>query len=618
LEKGGDHKFTLYYIIDDGEKFGDSFSLKVRSYKEDTHFVVSYFHFNVQYKCGDPVVEERIINGSIRNLLDFYYEKPQYKFSFEIQGYAIEVMSRDYPDILVTIRELTERGQMELIITHYSDQFFIAYPELDLKKSIELSDDVLQRNNIRRSNVFGCQEWQWSPVLPEIMNEYGYTIFMGQDYVFKEITDYNESKGIYVPYEETCIWETAWNDDSVYIVLDKHAEIDRTDEDENKILFSKWAFHQDGELVNTRVYGNDFQFIEERQEDFEEDLETYEEEGYEFVTLSEFTYTALEKGLGAHQLDTIPCTAENDVFLWSGEKKNDYENDTDINTLRYGARTSLLTLETILDKADEYDINVSDEMLAILEKHDIDVWNEDNLITNLWRELFLAEVTDSTGKIPSEIEVEYSIEKATNIINACEEIVSITTEELDLESVVLIDTKKDKIYEEFQLPTYETTETPILFNVRADDYLYDCYKYSETLYLLEILVNPTDECSISFNVSQEDVSYSPLATDDYMNLEDFESIGLYFMLANGWIYLGNDTSIIKVCTTRHVSMRLKNQGVQFREENITETVYYQFFIHFGDKEDSLEFANRLNVRPCVTSDNITRVILTEEMISDFS
>lgn len=596
LKKGGEHKFHLYYILDGKEHLIKSISLDVSSYKEDTHFVVTYFHFNIQYRCGDPVVEERIINGSIRNLLNFYYDNPQFKFSFEIQGYAIELMSQDYPDILDIIQKLTERGQMELVVTHYSDQLFIAYPLLDLTKSIEMSNDILKKNNIRRSNVFGVQESQWSPVLPEIMKKFDYNIYVGKNRVFKDLA---EMGNLLAKYEETCVWETKWNDNNIYVVLDRMARVDN--EDDTKTLYYDWSHFGDGEYVNTGLYGNDFEFVESYQEKFENKLKSYEKKDYKFLTISELVYTTLEKNLGTDTIKEIPCCMAENEFLWTGKKHHDYENDTAINTLGYRARTSLLALETILEVA---------------ENHNVDISEEKELVEDLWKELLLSEVSDGRGWYPDEIEVDYCITKAENVTTICRETAEELLNQLGIDSNVLIETESDNIYEDFTLPQYENVESPISFNILCDNYSYSCYKYSENLYLLEIILNPTnsENVSVSFNALEGNRCYSPLAMNIDMDIEKFSNYELYLMLANGWIYLGGEVSLIKVCTTRHVSMGLNNTSVDFREDMLEEEVIYQFFIFFGEKEDALEFANNLNVSPYVLSEDITRVILTEDMV----
>jgi hypothetical protein len=78
LSKGGNHKFSLYYVINSEEFLGDSITIgHVKSYKQNTQFIVTYYHFNIQFRCGDKNSEHNIINGSIRNLLNFYYKNEE-------------------------------------------------------------------------------------------------------------------------------------------------------------------------------------------------------------------------------------------------------------------------------------------------------------------------------------------------------------------------------------------------------------------------------------------------------------------------------------------------------------------------------------------------------------
>ncbi len=82
-----------------------------------------------------------------------------------MQGYAIEVLATEHPDVFALLRKLVRRGQIELVVAHYSDQLFIGYPAEDLQRSIALSDSILVKYGIQRSAVFFGQEFQWSPAL---------------------------------------------------------------------------------------------------------------------------------------------------------------------------------------------------------------------------------------------------------------------------------------------------------------------------------------------------------------------------------------------------------------------------------------------------------------------
>jgi len=600
LKRGGKHKFSLYCVMDSKEhSLGKSFSLDIKSFEDDTHFVMSYFHFNLQFYCGNYESEESIINDLIRNLLEFYDDNPQYKFTFEIQGYVIEVMDRDYPDVLELIRDLTQRGQMELVVTHYSDQFFVAYPKLDLMKSIEISDEILRKNNIRRSNVFGAQEWQWSPILPEIMSKYGYNIYVGRDRSFKSYDQVNETQD---QYEENCLWEAEWNDKSVYIVLDHPAAINSSSNGDIKTIYYDWAYHGDGELVNGAKTGIDFKFSESKQNKYENDLKSYEDDGYKSVTVSELVYTALEKDFEAEETEPVVDHAQGDLYVWMGRNKNEYEDDNYINTLRYQARTSLLSAETLI---------------KIAEENNFDVGNQKDTLFELWKELLLSEVTDGTGWTPREFETQYAIEKAKNVTKISKELTLNMTKRLGITSEVVIDTKSGNIDEDFGIPHYEEAETPINFSISCDNYTYTCYNYTDRLYLLEIQINATreEQIGITFNLT-DSCYYSPMGTE-YLNASRYWDESPLLTLANGWIYLGNDVNIIKDCTTRHVGAELNQTCVNFVEEYLEGEFIYRFYIYFGDMDEALEFANRLHVKPSVLSSDITQAILTTEMLEKY-
>ncbi len=95
--------------------------------------------------------------------------------------------------------------------------------------------------------------------------------------------------------------------------MDSVGKIKGRDND-TETLYYDWSYRGDGEALNTITNENDFLFLEEKQERHENRLKNYEEEDYEFVTISELVYTTLEKGLGTHKLDQIPCNLQAIAF----------------------------------------------------------------------------------------------------------------------------------------------------------------------------------------------------------------------------------------------------------------------------------------------------------------
>ena len=134
-------------------------------------YAIGMFHFNLQYVAGDYKIESKIIKNSVYPVLQFFEKNPQFKSDIEIQGYAIETLADEHPEVLALLKKLVNKGQIELVIAHYSDQFFIAYPALDLQKSIAISDKILADHGMKRSRVFFGQEIQWTPAYASVLKD---------------------------------------------------------------------------------------------------------------------------------------------------------------------------------------------------------------------------------------------------------------------------------------------------------------------------------------------------------------------------------------------------------------------------------------------------------------
>jgi hypothetical protein len=65
-------------------------------------YAIGMFHFNLQYVAGDYKIEQRINKESLYPVLQFFEKNPAFKSDIEIQGYAIEVLAEDYPQVLST------------------------------------------------------------------------------------------------------------------------------------------------------------------------------------------------------------------------------------------------------------------------------------------------------------------------------------------------------------------------------------------------------------------------------------------------------------------------------------------------------------------------------------
>lgn len=592
VENAGENTYVLYY-----EVYSVSNTYKevtINAHTTSTHsipldkseFYVSYFHFNPQFRAGDPVSEERIVNGSIRNLLLMYERYPKYAFTFEIQSLGIELMAEKYPDVFELFKKLHDRGQLELVVTHYSDQLFIAYPELELRKSIEISDEILKKYNLTRSPIFGCQEWQYSPALKDIMKDYGYTTLVMLAATYNNY--YNiEASGTFERYG-LC----QSNNDS-YIIFNRNVRINGTDTTEP--FRYDWLFYGDGERVNTYCNKNDFKYVKEKQHRYEDILRDYDSSSSQYLTISQLVDVCLERNVPVKQIPEIPCVTQGGNYLWLGEERNLYERDVEIMTLRYQARTSLLSAEATF----EYASNITGVNTSVRED-----------INKLWKMLLLAEVSDSTGWTPRECEVTYSIDYSNYVIAESEKIVNSLLQSLGITQPVVIDTYTNTLYCNPIAPEGTTGKLPINLTCSFNNYTLDVTKYSDKLYYVTLELNTSDIVAnrVYFNVTDDAIAYSPMSNGRIFNLRDFmESKGQLF-LSNGWIYLGNNVSLISAQTVRYTSVILDNNSIYFAEDNARPEAIYGFYIYCGTPEDAMNMANRLNVQPCVNSGDITQPI----------
>lgn len=113
---------------------------------------------------------------SLEPLLDFYLEHPEWKGDFEMQGYMVEQMAERFPAVLDKMRTLIDRGQIELISFHYSDQLFLAYPRWDQDVSHRINVKLLQDNEIGHSGVIFTQEGQFGEGMVDFMENNGFSI----------------------------------------------------------------------------------------------------------------------------------------------------------------------------------------------------------------------------------------------------------------------------------------------------------------------------------------------------------------------------------------------------------------------------------------------------------
>ena len=548
-------------------------------------YAIGLFHYNFQYVAGDYRIESRIVKESLYPALQFFDLNPQYKADFEFQGYAIETMAEEYPEVLKLLRKLIDRGQIELVIAHYSDQFFIAYPAYDLQKSIEISDEILEKYNLKRSKVFFGQEIQYSPGLASALKG-------KYDVVVTSSDPHSYYRDKTMP-----LVNVKYGDDSILGLIG-------AGEKKLKNLDWDWSFLDDGEVFNTLDYNSNFYKVPEQEKKSIDEFKKLENEGYLFVTMTELV--DILKNDKDYKIADYPFIPEGTwnmnvcgPFMWMGRQRSGVETDGITRALSYELRGEILTAEKLIDYAKSLGKNI----LKLLE-----------LIKEAWKHLLLSEVSDSSGWTPWLVEVQYTENEVANARMVLDKIFKELIDILPKENEYFeVDTKTGnvKIKKELKELKFEEDYLPFPIYVRAKDYNIEVEKFNGNIYKVDIYCKRPNDGAVEIAFETSDKIYYSAGTGEETIVEIPKDLkqNPAMALSNGFLYLGNDYSIIKDCSVEHlaVTWRQNEKRAVFREElnKNNPNTRMRFYIVNGKKEFAHDLANKLNTWPIykVTNQN---------------
>jgi hypothetical protein len=554
------------------------FLLTGRILTADEKYAIGMFHFNLQYVAGDYRIERKIIRNSVYPVLQFFEKNPQYKADIEIQGYAIETLAEEHPHVLTLLKKLVNKGQIELVIAHYSDQFFIAYPASDLQKSIEISDQILKDHGLKRSRVFFSQEIQWTPAFASVLKDQ-------YDLIVTSSDPHSHYRGSTLP-----LVNIAYGKDQIMGIIGAG---------EKKLDGLMWdfSFLDDGEVFNTLDYRSDFNLVPEQEKQSVDNFKRLEKEGYKFVTMSELAKKI--KGSKGYKIPDYPFVPEGTwnmsvcgPYMWMGRQRSGVEKDGITRALSYQLRGVLMMTEKLVDYAASKGIEVGKLKKLILEA---------------WKHLLLSEVSDSSGWTPKLVEVQYTENEVANAEQAIREVLNDLKDLLPMDGRdYLVSTKSGKTEPANSSTTGTSTVStlPIPFTVRAEKWETSVRKINENLFSLDIRAKrPADGAvEISFDTPAKGLYYSAgsgehIAVELPADLKNNPALSL----SNGFIYLNSGYSLIKDCSVEHLAAtwKMKEQKLVFREElnKNNPEMNMRFYLLKGGVNDGLELANKLNTWP---------------------
>ncbi len=601
-------------------------------------FALGIHHFNIQYVAGQPETYHRQAREAIGPFLDLLIHHPEWRMNVEFQGYTIEFIAEHYPGILEKLRYLVcNTKQIELISCHYSPQLWIAFPKYDMLKSIQINDEILHRHGLERSRIFFAQE-NFTGEGIQVLSKFFDTVVLKEDY-YCYLYGPQEPRPYYTMGPMRAVIGAAHFHQRIsemaYPDLDHTERSDIADQfhidSPHDRSFLKERRQLNAERDRDRFYppkgcyknvhwlwyhiGSSETFAKAQvlPQDVmgcwfnpywlaltERSLLDIQAEGFSLRTVGDFLKKADCSGFQPEPLQPIldgcwSMERSKGIFPWMGFHANPYETDCFIRSHNWRTRTRLLACECLMreSKSTRFDSE------AVERK-----------IKDAWRHQLLAECSDSTGWIPTQAEVAYSIEESDEVANLVGEAISQLKRGTQV-GLLSVDTLNGKVmpYHNGQFPSLEEINISEslangleIFGHKSKVAL---YKISECMQRLSIQLNPVGKImGIGFDLNTDHITYSPTLMEDHLvsyPLSQFVFEEIYLPLSNGLIALGDQVYLIKHNDTMHVAccINKKTQTVNFQVENARMPHNWTLTLFKGVEEQALKLAHEINVWPTV-------------------
>jgi hypothetical protein len=565
-------------------------------------YALSMFHFNVQYVAGGLVgfpgvdelrpteIEDQIVVESLAPVLDMYAAHPSWGANIEMQGYLLDVLAQRHPDVLDLLRELATSGQIEVVSFHYSDQLFLAYPQVDWERSQALARATFEAHEIPLGTSVFCQEGQSGTALAQRMAEAGYqTMVWPKNLWFAQ-------HGDFVPAP---LYEFG----PVELVL---GAAGAAYDDGKLVVETTWTFFDDGELLATNDWNPYFpaQFVHspEAVAEYEAGLQALEDGGWIITTVRD--YADAIRG----RVTTTPApplfdgtwqpSSTNGVAKWLGDRSiwnlggAPADRDNHVRTLGYIAHRELVAAEAAALAA-ELDARAQ--------------------LDAAWRLLALGQVTDASGINPYRGEVEYGLAHTAEVTRIARDVIEDAKAAVGIDGPALVDPQDGTLVagDEDPFPG-EAADGVVEVDVAVDDPMRTTSvtweRVADGHHRVAIAIGAGDPASIANPVEvtfrgelvDEIVTTLALADDAPYTFarSDFAFGGFKMALPLGLVSLGPNLFLVKDTAHVHLAagITVDSGDVTFRDETLAldEGATWVFHLFEGSADEAVALAKRIN------------------------
>lgn len=376
-------------------------------------WALSLFHFNVQYVPGgldgmfpppagdafhydNDQTEDLIIRESFLPVLDILEAHPSWQLTLEMQGLMLEVLAARWPDDLARLVALVSSRQVELASAHYADQLLLAYPRGHIARSLALTNQVAATHGITPSGAIFTQEGFFGHGLIPVLTENERSIAA----IGRNLVGFQRDDVPAAAYYEL--------DAMPVLLAGNGAPIESGAE-------MRWSFFGDGELLATGVapyLGDYFRRDEALVQAYVDELTCLEAQGFRIGRIDDYVAALQAASIAPQPLPAIldgdwqPRDTRN-VGLWLGGLGR-FNTDEDNAVVAENHRAGFLlgAAETLFGSSGSSAIADGRARLDAA-----------------WRDLFLAEVSDSTGWNPWLAEIRYSRDHAASVVTQASAII---------------------------------------------------------------------------------------------------------------------------------------------------------------------------------------------------
>lgn len=376
-------------------------------------WALSMFHFNVQYVAGGLVgypgysgelrpteVEDSIIVESLAPVLELYAAHPTWGANIELQGYLLDVLAARHPDTLTLLRDLALAGQIEVVSFHYSDQFFVGYPQIDWERSQALTEATFAAHGVPLGRAVFCQEGQAGMAMAERMAERDYTTMVWP-------------KNLWIEQHGDVVAAPLYRFGELDLVL---GGLGASYDDGTLQIETTWTFFDDGELLATGDWNPYFPdlFVHDPAvvAQYEAGLEALEQSGWKIGTVGDYAESLRDRVTLAEPPPLLDGTwqpgSTNGVAKWLGDRSiwalggPPHDRDNHVRSLGYVAHREMVAAEAAA------------EVAGLDARASLDA---------AWRLLALAQVTDASGINPYRGEVQYGLAHATEVLRIARDVI---------------------------------------------------------------------------------------------------------------------------------------------------------------------------------------------------